>query len=124
MEKINHSDIIRKLQYIAGFVGKKQNFEYNKINLALRDILKEELPDLLSHPNLTDKSIKVKIPYKLPLIYHHLAKQTKRALSNYFNIKTNKLPDLYIKVYQYCQMILENYQWNGKRFSQSKNILC
>ncbi|CAH1757653.1 9992_t:CDS:2, partial [Entrophospora sp. SA101] len=97
-KNINHSDIIRKLQYIAGFVGKKQNFEYNKINLALREILKEELPDLPSHPNLIDKSIKVKIPYELPLIYHHLANQTKRALSNYFNIKTNKLPDSYIKV--------------------------
>ncbi|CAJ0633828.1 4793_t:CDS:2, partial [Entrophospora sp. SA101] len=62
------------------------------------EILKEELPDLPSHPNLIDKSIKVKIPYELPLIYHHLANQTKRALSNYFNIKTNKLPDSYIKV--------------------------
>jgi hypothetical protein len=97
-KNINHSDIIRKLQYIAGFVGKKQKFEYNKINLALREILKEELPDLPSHPNLIDKSIKVKIPYELPLIYRHLANQTKRALSNYFNIKTNKLPDSYIKV--------------------------
>ncbi|CAH1769567.1 3179_t:CDS:2, partial [Entrophospora sp. SA101] len=65
-KNINHSDTIRKLQYIAGFIGKKQNFKYNKINLALRDILKEEFPDLPSHPNLIDKSIKVKIPYKLP----------------------------------------------------------